>query len=143
MAWVQFDSYQEDLFEGNIAHDSDTIKIALIDSTLAPAAATHDFWDDLNTNEVTGTNYTAGGNAVASKTITTAANVTTFDAADPAAWAQSASGFADARYAIMYKDSGVASTSPLMFYHDFGSDQGNVAGELAIVLATAGIATIS
>ena len=44
-------------------------------------------------------------------------------------WSQDASGFEDARYAILYKDSGAAATSPLIAYADLGGDKGNKAGE--------------
>jgi hypothetical protein len=147
MAWVQYDKYQESLMNqvSAIDHDNagDTIKVALVTSSYTPSRATHDFWDDVSTNEVSGTNYTAGGNEVASKTVTTAANVTTWDAADPATWSQSGTGFSNARYAILYKDTGTPSTSPLVAYHDFGSDKGNVDGDLTVQLDSAGIATIS
>jgi hypothetical protein len=148
MAWVQYDKYQESLMNqvNAIDHDdnaSTTIKIALVTSSYTPNRATHDFWDDVSTNEVSGTNYTAGGNALASKTVTTATNITTWDANDPATWSQSGSGFSNARYAILYKDTGTPATSPLIAYHDFGSDKGNVDGDLTIQLDSAGIATIS
>ncbi len=128
-----------------IDHDDagTTVKIALLTATHTPARATQDFWDDVSANEVTGTNYTAGGNEVATKTVTTAANVTKWDAADPATWAQSGTGFATARYAILYKDTGTPATSPIIAYHDFGSAKGNVDGDLTIQLDAAGIATIS
>ena len=53
---------------------SDTIKVALTTSSYAYNLDTHEVFSDV-TNEVVGTNYTAGGATLASKTITvTAAN---------------------------------------------------------------------
>lgn len=48
---------------------SDTIKMALTTSAYTPNRDTHEFFSDI-TNEITGTGYTAGGVALASKTIT-------------------------------------------------------------------------
>lgn len=150
MAWVPYDAYMESLFEQNTNQVVDwddnsttTVKIALVTSSYTPNRAGHDFWDDASANEVSGTNYTAGGNEVASKTCAVASNVVTVDAADPATWSQSGSGFSNARYAILYKDTGTASTSVLIAYADFGSDKGNVSGDLTVELDTDGIFTCS
>ena len=69
--------------------DTDTIKVALTTSSYTPNQDTHDYFNDV-TNEVTGTGYTAGGNTLASKTITydDANNVIILDAAD-STWASS------------------------------------------------------
>lgn len=147
MAWIQYDHYQESLMNqvAAVDHDDagDVVKIALLDNTHTLDRALHDFWDDVSADEVTGTNYTAGGNEVASKTVTTTSNVTKWDANDPATWAQSGAGFSDARYAVLYHDTGTPATSPLIAYHDFVTDKGNVDGDLTIQLDAAGIATIS
>src|SRR4051812_1043400 len=95
----------------------DTIKVALCTSPYTPDQDAHDFFNDI-TNEVSGAGYTAGGAALASKTtaydLTT--NETRLDAAD-VSW--SSASFT-ARYAIVYKDTGTAATSPLLGYVDFG-----------------------
>lgn len=41
--------------------DSDTIKAALVSSSYTPNRDTHDYWDDVVANEVTGTNWAANG----------------------------------------------------------------------------------
>jgi hypothetical protein len=69
------------LLGGEIAGDtfgvdylSDTIKCSLHASTYTPNLDTHEVFSDV-TNEVTGTNYSAGGTTLGSKTVTyTAAN---------------------------------------------------------------------
>lgn len=147
MAWVVYDNFKLKQLNGNGIDLDDpavTLKIALVTNSYVPNTATHDFFDDVNANEVTGTNYTAGGNAIASKTVTLSAGVVTVDAADPATWVQSASGFANARYAILYQDTGgAASTDPLIAHHNFGTDVGNTAGDLTLQLAADGILTLT
>lgn len=62
------------LASGSINFPSDTIKAMLLTSSYTPNLDTHQFKSDL-TSEVTGTNYTAGGVTLSSKTATyTAAN---------------------------------------------------------------------
>jgi hypothetical protein len=118
--------------------DTDIIKIALVTSTYAPLPATHDFFDDI-TNQVTGTNYVAGGLQLGSPTISiSSGGVVIFDAAD-CVWSQSASGFANARYGIIYKATGTAATSRLICYINFGADQGNTVSDFVIVWDAAGI----
>lgn len=147
MAWVPYDSYLKGMMTGEftafVDHDGDIFKIMLVTASYIPDRATHDYKDDVDANEVSGTGYTAGGNQIASPTVTVASNVITWDANDPATWSQDAAGFSNARYAILYKDTGVAATSNLIAYNDFGSDKGNVSGDLTIQLDAAGIATLS
>lgn len=108
---------------------SDTIKTALATSTYTPNQDTHVFFSDV-TNEVVGTGYTAGGVALGSKTLTydAATNETRLDAADPS-WSTAT---ITARYAIIYKDTATASTSPLMGYVNYGADQAVVGGTFTI-----------
>jgi len=120
--------------------DTDTIKVMLVDSTVTPLAATHDFIDDLDTNEVTGTNYTAGGATIASLAVTEASGIATVDGAD-VTWSQHASGFTDARFAVIYKDTGTPATSLIVGFIDFTSDKGNVNGDLTVQWNASGIFT--
>lgn len=124
-----------------IDFDTDTIKVMLTTSAYVPNTATHQFKSDV-TSEVTGTNYVAGGTALAAKTVTLVGSVVTFDAND-VTWLQSLTGFSNARFAVMYKDTGVAGTSPLVGYLDFVTDKGNVSGDMVIQWNTSGIFTLS
>jgi len=126
-------------FNKEVDFDTDTIKVALVSSSYTPNQDTHDYWDDVSSNEVSGTGYTAGGATLASKTVTydSATNVTKFDAAD-VSWTSST---ITARYAVVYLDTGTASTSPLIAYVDFGSDQSSSSGTFQIVWDSAGIFT--
>lgn len=66
---------------------SDTIKAALTTSSYSPNLDSHETFNDV-TNEISGTGYTAGGVALASKTITyTAANSWGVTRADSTAYA--------------------------------------------------------
>ena len=152
MAWVFYDAYVKNLLTGEktafVDHDADTFKIAFVTNTYVPNRAADIYFDDSGANdpvdeEVTGTNYTQGGNAVANPAVTVAGNVITWDAEDPTTWSQSVAGFSTARYAILYKDSGTDTTANLIAYHDFTTDKGNVAGDLSIQLDATGIYTIA
>ena len=72
------------LLNGTIDLDTDTIKCALVSSAYTPDA-THDEWADVSANEITGTNYVAGGVALTGQAVTLDGAVAKFDA-DDAAW---------------------------------------------------------
>jgi len=149
MAWVLYGKYKQSLFNQDAPVDFDdntttTVKIALVSSSYTPSVDAHDFFNDVSANEVSGTGYTAGGNEVANKSVSApSSGVVTVDANDPATWSQNAAGFSNARYAILYKDTGNTATSPLISYYDLSTDQGNVSGDLALALDAAGIFTAS
>jgi hypothetical protein len=121
--------------------DSDTIKVALLTSSYTPNQDTHDYFNDVSTNEVTGTGYTAGGITLASKTATydSGTNVIVLDAAD-VTWSSST---ITARYAVVYDSTGTASTSALIGYVDFGSDQSSTNGNFTITWDSTGIVRIT
>jgi hypothetical protein len=121
---------------GAINWTSDTIKVALCTSSYVPNQDTHDFFNDV-TNEVTGTGYTAGGASLASKTSTydTASDQVRLDAADTS-WTTST---ITARFAVVYKSTGTASTSPLIGWVDFGADVSTTAGTFQITWDPTGV----
>jgi hypothetical protein len=126
-------------FNKEIDFDSDTIKVALLSSSYTPNQDTHDYFNDVSSFEVSGTGYTAGGATLANKSVTYtgATNVTKFDA-DDVSWTSST---ITARYAVVYDSTGTASTSALIGYVDFGSDQSSSSGTFSIVWDSAGIFT--
>jgi hypothetical protein len=75
-----------------------------------------------------------------SKTLTLAGGVLTFDAAD-VTWSQHATGFTNARYAVMYKSTGTPADDTPIAYADFSADKGNVSGDLVLQMDAAGIWT--
>ena len=118
---VFFNDYKEKILNGNAPDlDTDTIKVALCTSSYTPSIDNHDYFNDI-TNEVVATGYTAGGATLASKAVVqdNTNDKATFDAAD-VTWATST---ITARYAIIYKSTGTASTSQLIAYVDFGADK--------------------
>jgi len=121
--------------------DSDTIKVALLTSSYTPNQDTHDYFNDVSTYEVTGTGYTAGGITLASKTATydSGTNVIVLDAAD-VTWSSST---ITARYAVVYDSTGTSSTSALIGYVDFGSDQSSTNGNFTITWDSTGIVRIT
>lgn len=148
MAWTLYHKWLEAQVGGGVANtpvdfDSDTLKIALVTSAYTPDASTHDLFDDVNANEVSGNNYTPGGETLADVTVTESSGTVKFDNTNDITWSQDGSGFTNARYAILYKETGSASTSPLIAYADLGGDKGNQAGDLTLEFDAAGIITWS
>ena len=138
MANVIYNSAKVNLLNGGVDLDTDTIKVALVSSAYTASAA-HDFFDDI-TNEVSATGYTAGGQALASPAIALNGTTAEFDAAD-VTW--SITGTVTARGAVVYKDTGSAATSPLLFYYDFGTDETAEDGDFTIQWSANGLATLS
>lgn len=99
------------------------MKCMLLSSAYTPNQDTHDFVDDVNANEVSGTLYVAGGTTLAGKSATYdgTSNEMRFLFTDPT-WGPGAT-ITGIRHAVIYKDTGAAATSPLMAYTIFASDQ--------------------
>src|SRR5438552_5213265 len=119
----------------------DTIKVALCTSTYTPNQDTHVFFSDI-TNEITGTGYTAGGVGLAGKSVSydSATNETRL-LASASSWTTATFTY---RYAIVYKDTGSAATSPLIAYFDTGGIQTVTLGTETITWdATFGVVKIT
>lgn len=123
-----------------INFSTDTIKVMLCTSAYVPDQDAHIYKSSV-TNEVTGTGYTAGGQALTGKTIgyTAATNVIMLDAAD-VTWTNST---ITARFAVVYDDTGTAATSALLGYVDFGADVVSSGGPFTITWDAAGLFTIT
>lgn len=127
------------LLEGSHDLDGATYNVMLTTSAYTPDVDTHDFRSDV-TNEVTGTGYSAGGQALGTVTVTydSANNRAVFDAAD-AVWASST---ITARYAVIYRARGGASSADeLLCYVDFGADVSSTGGAFTIAWHANGIVT--
>ena len=109
--------------------DDDNIKVMLATNSYTPDQDTHNYKDDV-TNEASGDGYTAGGTVLANPAMAyaTATNVWNFDA-DNVTWSNSS---ITARYAIGYYNTGTDSTSPLIWYVDFGQDETSSSGDFTI-----------
>lgn len=129
-------------FNKEIDFDSDTIKVMLLTSAYTPNQDTHDYLDDVVANEVSGTGYTAGGAALASKTVTYDASTNTvkFDAADTT-WSSSS---ITARYAVVYDDSpSTNATKPLLLIQDFTTDRASSNGDFSVRWNTNGLFSVT
>lgn len=140
MADVIYNGFKGSLLNNAIDLLVDTIKVALVTSAYTPNQDTHEDFADV-TNEVSGTGYTAGGATLASKAVTvdTTDNEGVFDAAD-VTWSSST---ITARGAVLYYSTGTASTSLLICYLDFGSDQSSSAGDFTIAWNAEGILNLN
>lgn len=138
MASKLFGSVVAKAFNKEIDLDTDTIKVALLSSAFTPNQDTQDYFDDVSTNEVTGTGYTSGGATLSGKSVSynSSTNEFTFDA-DDVTWASST---ITARYAVIYDASPATNaTRPLIGYVDFTSDQSSTNGNFTITWDATGI----
>lgn len=140
MADVIYNSFKQKIMDGSIDLDNDTIKVALVTSSYTPDADTHEDFDDV-TDEVTGTGYSAGGETLANVSVTkdTTDDEGVFDA-DDVTWTSSE---ITARGAVIYKDSGDATTSWLIAYIDFGEDKTSSGGDFTIQWGSEGILNLN
>lgn len=115
--------------------DTASIKCAILTSSYTPSNA-DDLFSGISANEVSGSNYSAGGTALSGVTLAGAPNPAW--AANDITWTQSASGFSNGRTFVLYD----VATGGLIAYGSESADFGNVAGDLTIKLST-NIATIT
>jgi hypothetical protein len=128
----------EDMIDNDHAVDwtADSNVVQLNTDTMTPDFNAWDFEADL-TNEVSGTGYSAPGNAVDSPTSTATAGVLTMDAADEA-WTTAT--FANAEGATIFDDT--IANDPLWVTSDFGAAYSVTAGTFTIQWNASGIWTI-
>ena len=124
-------SFKKELLEG--VHDflnsgGDTFKIALYTNSASFNAATTAY---TTSNEVTGTNYTAGGNTLTRVNPATSGTTAFTDFSDTT-WSSST---ITARGAMIYNDT--ASGNPAVVILDFGSDKTSTNGDFTVVFPAA------
>lgn len=141
ITFTAYNSYKKALFDKSIDHTNDTLKVALTTSSYTPNIDTHDNFDDI-TNECTGTGYTSGGFTLAGKftQVDTTDNEGVFDATD---LTNTTTTISNARYAILYKSTGVASTSPLIGYWDLDANYSSIGGDFSFTWNAEGILNIN
>lgn len=100
---------------------SDTIRCALHTTTTSFAQDTDEWFGDVTGEVGSGNGYTSGGFTLTTKAVAQSGATVTFDSADPV-WTGATATWT-ARACIIYKDTGAATTSPLIGYMDFGTDQ--------------------
>jgi len=124
---VYFDKFLKNQNDGTSAiyFDTDDIYVAL--SNTAPTVATDDFFNDI-TELAAGDGYDAGGKQLTvSPTLDTDNHRWDLDV-DDQTWTFTAQ--KTFRYAIYYKSTGTAATSPLIAYSDLGAQA--VTGEFQL-----------
>lgn len=122
---------------------TDTVKGSLHTASWTPSIDDDDHFDDVDNEVSSSGSYTAG--AAGGYTLTTALSTDdtddegVFDATDVSITTATIT----ARYFIIRKDTGTASTSPLVLYLDFGSNVSSSGGTFAIVFAAEGILNLN
>ena len=115
--------------------EADTINVMLLDNSHS-FTATHNVIGSVSTNEVTGTGYSAGGAALASKAVTQGSSAK-FDAADTT-WASST---ITAYHAVIWDDT--VATDDLIASIDFAAAKSSSSGNFTIQWHGNGIITLA
>ena len=115
--------------------EADTIKVALLNNSHT-FTASDDVWGDVSANEISATGYTAGGDALTTKSVTQAAT-TKFDA-DDTVW--TITGAMSTYHAVIVD---VTATSNLMASIDFGGEQTVTDANFTIKWHADGIITLA
>ncbi len=124
-------SFKQALLDGEMDFSSDTAqsyKIALYTSSASLDAATTAY---TTSNEVTGTNYVAGGNTLSISTNPTSTGTTAFLSFATTTWSTAT---ITARGALIYQAGG---STPAVAVLDFGGDKTSTAGDFQITFPTA------
>lgn len=125
-------SFKRDLLKGHHEMDADTFKIALYTSSATHGASTTDY---TTTNEVSGTGYSAGGQALDSPTVTLSGTTAFVDFADETF----STATITAASALIYNttaDGGTGTTDAVCVL-DFGGDKTSTNGDFVIQFPTA------
>ena len=136
MADGWFNTSLLNMSNGVIDMDSHTFKAALLADTYTPSAA-HDTWSDVSAHEISGTGYTAGGQALTTVTWTQSGGTATFDCDNPS-WTGATF---TARWMIIYSDT--AANDELLLGFDFGSNQSVTASTFTYNINASGAATVT
>lgn len=135
MASGIYNRFKANLMNKEVDLEGDTVKVALLDDSHG-FTSTHNQWSEVSANEISGTGYTAGGVALASKAVTQGAT-TKFDA-DDAEWT---SATFTAYHAVIYDDT--LTNDDLIASIDFGGAQSVSGGTFTISWHADGIITLA
>jgi hypothetical protein len=132
MASLVYNSCIDFVCKGSIDFDTDTFKMMLVTDAYTPSKS-HDFRNDV-TDEVTGTGYTAGGNAATPTVTKDNANNRVDVSWVITSWTSST---ITARAGVIYKSrGGVSSADELVGYVDFGSDISSTSGTFSVTITS-------
>lgn len=119
-----FEEFRKTIGDGTHDLDADALKVMLIDDTLV-AAAGDTTPDSSDYTEVTGTNYTAGGEAIAHTWVEAAGTATLAITPATTAWTQDGAGPDDIYQAIIYNTT--AGAIDAIGFMDMTADAGTTA----------------
>ena len=133
MAIVQAlaNTFKEDLMDTTANLEANTLKVALYDNTATLSSATTAY---ATANEVTGTNYTAGGEAMTGMAVTLDGSTAIFDA-DNVSWANAT---ITAQAALIYNNS---LSNAAIAVLDFGGNKTSTNGTFEIQMPNANAST--
>ena len=136
MASFAYNDGKTAINSGDFVFTSATIKTLLINGT--PPSINGPSMLSNVTGEVSSSGYTAGGATLAGKSVVSvdASNRSKFDA-DNITWIAVS---LTATHALTYYSTGTASTSPLLFCHDFGGDKVRTAEDFVLAFHADGLA---
>jgi hypothetical protein len=117
----------------NINWVTHTIKVALCASGYTPDLDNHEYFSSVTNELAAGNGYTVGGAILGTKTTAyvPADDQTALRAANTV-WTPGAGETLTARYAVVYRDTGSAATSPLIVLVDFGVNLSATGASLTI-----------
>jgi hypothetical protein len=141
MADVIFNSFKKKLMTGKFILGTATIKVMLVSDAYSADQDADDFIDDASGSEISGTSYNAGGSQITTATVTQddTDNEGVFDG-DDTSWAASS---ISAAGAVLYRDTGLDTTSPVMCYFDFGATKTSENGAFTVQWDTEGIINLT
>lgn len=125
MPTIASNNYMFELNIGNIHWGTDVFKIALMASGFVFNEDTMDNWSDVSAQELSGGfGYITGGATLTGVTPTRDdPNNRTDVTANDVTWNASGASIGPSPGSIIYKDTGVASTSTVVGFQDFGGNQ--------------------
>ncbi len=128
-----------------VAYGTDTLKLMILKDTHTPDtsdSSIQEHLDDVSSDEVIITGGYTGPITLTTVTATQASDIVSINA-DSISITADASGFTDGRYAVVYKDSGVEATSPIVCLVDLGSSISIVVNDLQINWGSGKVFTVS
>lgn len=135
MASGIYDRFFANLMNKEVDLEADTIKIALLDNSHSYSASDNQ-WSDVSANEVSGSGYTAGGEALVNKSVTQG-SPTVWDAND-VSWINAT---ISSYHAVIYDDS--LAGDDLIASIDFGGVQSISDGTFTIEFSGSGIISLN
>lgn len=138
-----FNDFTRQLALGLNDLDADSYRLALFQAARAPVVA-----EALpvysTTNEVVGTNYTAGGEAVsAAMSATLSGTTTNWLTTTVASWTQNGAGPTDIRHGILYNDTPATKYAAAFIVMGDGADISLVDGDISYTFNATAIAQIT